>query len=37
VLSYDGIAAGITPDAIIAAVLERYPPPRIDLGDHHVA
>ena len=37
VLSYDGIAAGITPDAIIAAVLERYPPPRIDLGDRHVA
>jgi MoxR-like ATPase len=37
VLSYDGIAAGITPDAIIAAVLERYPPARIDLGDHHVA
>jgi MoxR-like ATPase len=37
VLSYDGIAAGITPDAIIAAVLERYPPPRIDLGDHHMA
>jgi len=37
VLSYDGIAAGITPETIIAAVLERYPPPRIDLGDHHVA
>jgi MoxR-like ATPase len=37
VLSYDGIAAGITPETIIAAVLEHYPPPRIDLGDHHVA
>jgi MoxR-like ATPase len=37
VLSYDGIAAGITPETIIAAVLERYPPPRIDLGDRHVA
>ena len=36
VLSYDGIASGITPDSIIAAVLERYPPPRIDLGDRYV-
>jgi MoxR-like ATPase len=36
VLSYEGIVNGITPDALIAAVLERYPPPRIDLGDRHV-
>jgi MoxR-like ATPase len=36
VLSYDGIASGITPDTIIAAILERYPPPRIDLGDRYV-
>ncbi|HEX6289638.1 MAG TPA: AAA family ATPase [Herpetosiphonaceae bacterium] len=37
VLSYEGIVGGVTADAIIAAVLERYPPPRIDLGDRHVA
>jgi MoxR-like ATPase len=37
VLSYEGIVGGVTPDSIIAAVLERYPPPRIDLGDRHVA
>ncbi|MCU0491147.1 MAG: AAA family ATPase [Chloroflexaceae bacterium] len=37
VLSYDGIAAGVTPDVIINAVLQRFPPPRIDLGDRHVA
>jgi MoxR-like ATPase len=36
VLSYEGLAAGITPDTVIAALLERYPPPRIDLGDRHV-
>jgi MoxR-like ATPase len=37
VLSYEGIAAGVTPETIIAALLERYPPPRLDLGDRHVA
>ena len=37
VLSYDGIAAGVTPEAVIAALLERYPAPRLDLGDRHVA
>ena len=37
VLSYAGIAAGVTPETIIAALLERYPPPRLDLGDRHVA
>ena len=36
VLSYEGLAAGITPDTVIAALLERYPPPRIDLGDRYV-
>jgi MoxR-like ATPase len=36
VLSYEGLAAGVTPDAIITAVLERYPPPRLDLGDRDV-
>jgi MoxR-like ATPase len=33
VLSYDGLAAGATPDAIIDATLTRFPPPRLDLGD----
>jgi MoxR-like ATPase len=33
VLSYEGIADAITPDMIVRAVLERYPPPRIELGD----
>jgi MoxR-like ATPase len=35
VLSYEGLAEGVTPEAIIAAVLARYPAPRIDLGDRH--
>ena len=33
VLSYEGIASGVSPEAIIATLLERYAPPRIDLGD----
>ena len=33
VLGYEGIASGVSPEAIVAAVLDRYPPPRIDLGD----
>jgi MoxR-like ATPase len=33
VLTYEGIAAGVSPETIVAALLERYPPPRIDLGD----
>ncbi len=33
VLSYEGLATGITPDTVIAALLEKFPPPRIDLGD----
>ena len=37
VLSYEGLARGVTPDAIIARLLERYPPPRLDLGDRYVA
>ena len=37
VLSYDGIAAGVTPERIVAALLERLPPPRMDLADRHVA
>jgi MoxR-like ATPase len=37
ILSYEGIAAGITPDTIVTTLLNRYQPPRIDLGDRHVA
>ena len=37
VLSYDGIAAGVTPETIIGRVLERYPPPRIRLGDRRAS
>ena len=33
VLSYDALAAGATPEAIIDALLQRFPAPRIDLGD----
>jgi MoxR-like ATPase len=35
VLSYEGLAAGVTAEAVIQALLERYPPPRMDLGDQH--
>ncbi|MCC6177211.1 MAG: AAA family ATPase [Chloroflexi bacterium] len=37
VLSYEGISTGVTPESVIAAILDRYPPPRIDLGDRHAA
>ncbi len=37
VLSYDGIADGVSPDAIVGRLLERYPPPRIDLADRHAS
>ncbi|HEY4025740.1 MAG TPA: AAA family ATPase [Candidatus Dormibacteraeota bacterium] len=37
VLSYDGIAGGLTPDTVVGRVLERYPPPWISLSDHHRA
>jgi MoxR-like ATPase len=33
VISYEGLSSGITPETVISALLERYPPPRIDLGD----
>jgi MoxR-like ATPase len=33
VLSYDGIAGGLTPEIVIDRVLERYPPPWMSLGD----
>jgi MoxR-like ATPase len=37
VLTYEGLAAGITSDTIIADILKRFPPIRLDLGDRHVA
>jgi len=37
VLSYDGIADGVVPDTIVARLLERYPPPRIDLAERHAS
>jgi MoxR-like ATPase len=35
VLSYEGLALGVTPEDVIAAVLKRYPPPRIELSERH--
>jgi MoxR-like ATPase len=35
-LSYEGIAAGVDSEQIIGALLERNPPPRIDLRDRAV-
>jgi MoxR-like ATPase len=35
VLSYEGVADEVDVEAIINTLLERYPPPRIDLGDRH--
>ena len=37
VMSYDGIAGGITPDHVIEAVLKRHPPFRMDLGDRNAS
>jgi MoxR-like ATPase len=33
VLTYEGIATGVSAETIVACLLERYPPPRMDLGD----
>jgi MoxR-like ATPase len=33
VLTYQGIAAGVTPETIVWRLLQRFPPPRLDLGD----
>jgi MoxR-like ATPase len=36
ILSYEGIAEGVTPDAVSRALVERFPPPRIELtGARH--
>jgi MoxR-like ATPase len=32
ILSYEGIAEGVTPDAVIQALLAKLPPPRLELG-----
>jgi MoxR-like ATPase len=37
VLSYDGIAGGLTPDMVVGRVLERYPPPWTRLSDHRAS
>jgi MoxR-like ATPase len=37
VLSYAGIASGVTSETILAALLGRFPPPRIDLGDRYAS
>ena len=37
VLSYEGFAKGVSAETVIAALLERFPPPRLDLGDRYVA
>jgi MoxR-like ATPase len=37
ILSYEGIADGVSPETILARLLERYPPPRLDLGDRHAS
>jgi MoxR-like ATPase len=33
VLTYQGIAAGVTAETIVWQLLQRFPPPRLDLGD----
>ena len=33
VLTYEGIASGVSAETIVGCLLERYAPPRIDLGD----
>jgi MoxR-like ATPase len=37
VLSYDGVADGVSPDAILMKLLQRYTPPRLDLADRHAS
>jgi MoxR-like ATPase len=37
VLSYEGVAAGMTSEHILEELLKRFPPPRIDLRDRHAA
>jgi len=37
VLSYDGIASGLTPETVGSRILERYPPPWMSLGDRRAS
>jgi MoxR-like ATPase len=37
VLSYESVASGTTAESIIAAILQRHPAPRLELGDQHAA
>jgi len=37
VLSYDGVADGVSSDAILDRLLQRYQPPRLDLADRHAS
>ncbi|HEY7202178.1 MAG TPA: AAA family ATPase [Candidatus Dormibacteraeota bacterium] len=37
VLSYDGVADGVSTDAILDRLLQRYQPPRLDLADRHAS
>ncbi|GCF09659.1 MoxR-like ATPase [Dictyobacter arantiisoli] len=37
VFSYEAAADGVTADTIVADLLQRFPPPQIDLGDNYVA
>jgi MoxR-like ATPase len=37
VLSYEGIASGLTPEVIGSRILERYPPPWMSLGDRRAS
>jgi MoxR-like ATPase len=36
VMSYEGLAEGVTPEKFILALLRKYPPPRIDLRDRSI-
>jgi MoxR-like ATPase len=33
VLTYQGIASGVNAETIVWNLLQRFPPPRLDLGD----
>jgi MoxR-like ATPase len=35
IMTYEGIAEGVTPDAVSRALLERFPPPRIEMTGAH--
>jgi MoxR-like ATPase len=36
VLTYESLASGTTPDAVITTILQRHPAPRLELGDGRV-